>query len=92
MESSTFDTVVRKLARSGSRRRVVQALAAGVGMALASRSPAPAEGGIRPVRCFKRGEQCIVDGQTPCCGRLACGPTSDPLVFTCQKVGRIKPA
>jgi hypothetical protein len=92
VDSTIVDRVAKEFARSGSRRRIVQALAAGAGSALVTRASAAAGRGIKPIRCFKRGQECIVDGPTPCCGQLACNPTSEPLVFRCQKVGRIKPA
>jgi hypothetical protein len=91
VEGAIVDRVAKEFARSGSRRRVVQALVVGAGSALVMRVSGVAERGIKPIRCFKRGQECLVDGPTPCCGQLACNPTSEPLEFRCQKVGRIKP-
>jgi hypothetical protein len=90
VESTHFDGIVQNAARMGSRRQIVRALAAGLGMTLIARGPGLAARGIRPVRCFKRGDECIIGGTTECCGRLVCARAEDGL-DRCQKVGQIKP-
>lgn len=91
MDGARFDKLVTSVTQTGSRRQMVRALAVGVGVSLVARDQALAAAGIRPIRCFKRGEECLVGGATPCCGNLGCALAEDGR-NRCQKVGRIKPA
>jgi hypothetical protein len=85
VDSTIFDRVARDVARSGSRRRVVQALAAGAGLAIVTRAPVLADPGLKPIRCIKRGESCLV-GATRCCG----GKRAECVDGTCVRIGILK--
>jgi hypothetical protein len=93
MDSARFDGLVKDFAHPRSRRRVVQTLAATIGIAGLVRSglqrDARAAPGIKPIRCVKRGQSYILGGEPDCCGRNACNP--DELGgYTCQLLQIIK--